>query len=150
LQNAKTPAELLDVISALGNIGTAEALELLTPYTKSENPDVASVALFSLRLIASQSARDLLFSARTRPQALVRMKAAKALSFQQLSAEELKLLGVWLLEDKDLLVRRQLFTNISDHIKKQPDLVTELISKAIEFEQDSYMKAQMTKLISSS
>lgn len=80
----------------------------------------------------------------------MRIKAAKALSFQQLSAEELKLLGVWLLEDKDLLVRRQLFTNISDHIKKQPDLVTELISKAIEFEQDSYMKAQMTKLISSS
>lgn len=150
LQNAKSPQQIIDILAALGNIGTEDTLELLLPYIKSENADIASAALFSLRLIPSAASFDLLFAARTRPQSQVRMKAAKALGFHSLGAEELKLIGRWLQEDKDLLVRRQLFINLSDYMKKQADLITDLITLAIEVEKDPNMKAQMTKLIVSS
>ena len=93
LHAAAEPAEQELLLTALGNAGTEQVEELVTPYLESEEPWVRGRAVRALRNVEGDSAQDRIWDALSDAAPEVRGQALRALGSRNWSAADLASLG---------------------------------------------------------
>ncbi|RYX85902.1 hypothetical protein EON83_03865 [bacterium] len=113
LQNAKSPAEIQQLLLTLGNTGSTRALASLQIFSQSKTIPLRATAINSLRFIESPTAENLLLTTLAQDgEADVRLEAARALGFRPMSDVSFQLQRTALDKEKNANVRLAVLNNL--------------------------------------
>ena len=96
----------------LGNAGSAEALPIVARYVNDRSTELRAVAVSALRFIKSSQAEQLLIEALASDSEAVRLSAAVALGFREMSAASFEAQKRAFIKDKAAKVRLEVLRNL--------------------------------------
>jgi len=113
IQSSSSPDQIRQLLLALGNAGSARALAEILRFATDPSPELRAIALHALRFIDSPEAEVTLVSALTSDKEnSVRLAAAEALGFREMTKAMFKAQKEAFLKDPDANVRLRVLQNL--------------------------------------
>lgn len=130
LKRASSPEMTKHLLLALGNAGSSRALPEISELATSSSPDLRATALHALRFIDSPQAETLLVKAlRSDPDSSVRLAAANALGYRNMTETSFKAQKEIFSKDANVTVRLKVLENLWKAEQAFPE-VRRLVKKA--------------------
>lgn len=130
LKHSSSPNMTKQLLLALGNAGSARALPEISQLTTSPSPDLRATALHALRFIDSAQAETILIKALSSDEdSSVRLAAANALGYKEMTDASLKAHKQIFLKDSNVTVRLKVLENLWKAHKAFPE-IRNLVKKA--------------------
>jgi HEAT repeat protein len=149
LQEAKTDEQRLLAISALGNGGREDNIELIAPLLKAENPEIRRRAVDALRFVSSESRYGLILQALADRDDSVRRAAGAALQYQPLAIEVVPELLKAVHFEKVIGVRIEIYKTLVKSAQSIPNFASVLNSireKETNSELQAYLDRELSRL----
>lgn len=150
LETAKDDNSRSVAISALGNGGRSENLEILKNYLKSENPDLRSRAVDALRFVTSEDRYVLIMQAMTADRdPTVRTAAAASLQYQPINSIYVSQLIDAVGKEKEMKVRAEQYkvlVKYSHLVPNRVEVFAELRSNEPNGDLQNYLAGEMSRL----
>jgi len=129
LKSSSSPEMTKQLLLALGNAGSSRALEAISNFATSPSPDIRATALHALRFIDSVQAETLIIKGLLfDPDRKVRLAAANALGYREMTEISFKAQKDVFLKDSDVEVRLKILENLWKAQQNFPE-VRQLIKK---------------------
>jgi hypothetical protein len=149
LEAAKDDNAIMVAISALGNGGRNENLELLQTYLKSGNSDLRSRAVDALRFVSSEDRYALILQAMTTdPEPSVRAAAAASLQYQLISPSFMTQLIDAVGKEKEMKVRAEQYkvlVKYSHLLPNRTEVFTALRSNESNGDLQNYLANELSR-----
>ena len=126
LREAPSTGERAMLLTALGNAGSTEAIEAVTPYLADESELVRVNAARALRRVSGDAADGLLVAAMADPSASVRVSAIDAISEHGATSVLVAAVDRAALGDKAVGVRMRAVRTAADWVGAHPELLATL------------------------
>ncbi|HTQ39976.1 MAG TPA: HEAT repeat domain-containing protein [Pirellulales bacterium] len=145
--NQANPADAWELLLALGNAGSTEALPTLQNYLANPDPQLRGAAAWAMRWIDSPQVDPLLTKVLLDdPQATARLEAVRAFRFREKSAANLAVQASALAKDADPEVRVELLNNVWEARPSFPQ-ARQLVEKAAADDPSEDVRKAAAKLL---
>ncbi len=138
-----------DVVEALGNTQSPEALPVLAGFAKSPAPRLRAAALDAMRFMPAPRADSLLLNALSDSDAVPRLEAAYALGFRKMTPESFAAQKKALLKDDNEKVRAALLSNLWKAHARFPE-ARALVETASNQDPSEYVRKVATGMLTES
>jgi hypothetical protein len=150
LTAAKDNASKAVALSALGNGGRVENLQIAMHYMNSDDPELRRRAVDSLRFVESEERYPLIFKAMTTDSdKSVRVSAAASLQYQLISVKIIPDLLSAIQKEKEISVRIEQYKSLTKYGKIIPDItaiIQELLTKESNGDLQSFLERELSRL----
>lgn len=140
LDEAQTSSEIREVLSYLGNLASANSLQVIEPYTRHQSSEIRKTALFSLRLIQSEKAEDILWLSLEDHSEDVRSQVVRALGYRPRKSEDLERYQSWLKRELSAKVRRAIVRQVISFNDIDKAKVAAILESHLDNEDDSSIR----------